>query len=196
MTTFYICRHGETENNRNGRLSGWIDTPLTEEGIRNAASSAGKIKNIDFDQIISSDMGRAFITAYLISRDLNYTSPIQRSKDLREVNYGELANMPYASYPLVTPLENADFVAPGGESLAQMQQRVLKYLERISSKNPHKTILLVAHDGTINAIHAQFANENIGIEDAKSANKHDFVAKFEYNDVHILSFDEITSENS
>ncbi len=39
MTMFYICRHGETENNKNRLLSGWIDTPLTEEGVQNALSA-------------------------------------------------------------------------------------------------------------------------------------------------------------
>src|SRR6266545_7227401 len=103
MTTFYICRHGETENNKKKRLSGWIDTPLTEEGIKNASSSADKLRSIAFDKIISSDLGRAFVTAYLISRSLGYTSAIELHKDLREVNYGELANKfysgPDSAYP-------------------------------------------------------------------------------------------------
>ena len=96
MTTFYICRHGQTENNKNKRLSGWIDTPLTADGIKNAATSAEKLRSIKFDKIISSDLGRAFITAYLISRKLGYTSTIELSKELREVNYGDLANLPYS----------------------------------------------------------------------------------------------------
>lgn len=94
MTSFYICRHGQSENNKHGRLSGWIDTPLTEEGVRNAASSAAKLNGTKIDKIVSSDLGRAFVTAYIISRKLNYSNEIELNKGLREINYGELGNMP------------------------------------------------------------------------------------------------------
>ena len=34
MNTFNIVRHGETENNRAKRISGWIDTPLSTYYIK------------------------------------------------------------------------------------------------------------------------------------------------------------------
>lgn len=190
MTAFYICRHGETENNKNKRLSGWIDTPLTDEGVQNALSAAAKIKGIHFDRVISSDLGRAFASAYLIVRQLGLTLKIERNKGLREVNYGELANQPYSAYPDLTPQENTDFVAPHGESLAQMQQRVLASVRSLSEHYPDQTILLTAHDGTINAIRASFTGESMGEADA-THNAHDFVAKFELSDGSITSFAEV-----
>jgi broad specificity phosphatase PhoE len=192
MTTFYICRHGQTENNKNERLSGWIDTPLTEEGIKNAESSATKLNGIQFDQIISSDMGRAFTTAYIISRRLGYSSEIKRSRELREVNYGDLANMPFTAYPKLSAQENGTYVMPNGESLAQMQTRVLAYVESLSRNNPAQTILLTGHDGTINAINASFTKQDIGIVDL-THNPHDFVAKFTYDDGRVMSFDEVAA---
>ena len=195
MTTFYICRHGQTENNKNKRLSGWIDTPLTEDGIKNAASSAEKLRDIKFDKIISSDLGRAFITAYLISRKLGYTSDIELSKGLREINYGDLANLPYSGaesvYPVLSAIENTNYIPPQGESLAQMQQRVLACISAISQDNPDKTILLSCHDGTINAVLASFTNRDIGDVDADNTNPHDFVAKFVYDNGRIISFEHI-----
>jgi broad specificity phosphatase PhoE len=48
-------------------------------------------------------MGRAFITAYIIARGLNFTDEIIRKPGLREVNYGDAANMlsaeAYQKYP-------------------------------------------------------------------------------------------------
>ena len=190
MTTFYICRHGETENNKNKRLMGWIDTPLTDEGIKNAASSVAKIRDIHFDKIMSSDLGRAFTTVYLISRELGYTSNIERLPDFREVNYGDLANLPYEAYPELSALENATYIPPNGESLTQMQTRVMARINAISTENEGKTILIVAHGGPINAIYASFARENIGTADA-THHAHDFVAKFEYDDGKVISFDEV-----
>ncbi|HUD81522.1 MAG TPA: histidine phosphatase family protein [Patescibacteria group bacterium] len=197
MTTFYICRHGQTENNKNKRLSGWIDTPLTADGIKNAATSAEKLRSIKFDKIISSDLGRAFITAYLISRKLGYTSTIELSKELREVNYGDLANLPYSGaesvYPELSATENTNYIPPQGESLAQMQQRVMACIKVISQANPDKTILLSCHDGTINAVFASFTGRDIGTVDADSANHHDFVAKFVYDNGKVISFESVTA---
>jgi broad specificity phosphatase PhoE len=190
MTIFYICRHGETENNKKGRFSGWVDTPLTKEGVQNVASSATKLKGITFDKIVSSDLGRAFTTAYLISRELGYMSAIDRLRDFREVNYGDLANMPYGAYPELSAFENASYIPPNGESLAQMQSRALACLSALAQANEGKTVLIVAHDGTINSVRASLVGENIGAADA-TQNAHDFVAKFEYDDGKVVSFDEV-----
>jgi broad specificity phosphatase PhoE len=218
MTTFYICRHGQSENNLSQRLSGWIDTPLTDEGIQNAVSAARKLQQQQggkfgvtgdklgggeggklgarrasrrIDKIISSDLGRAFMTAYIISRQLGFTDAIECRRELREVNYGDLANMPYADYPAgMSPEENTNYTSPRGESLAHMQQRVMAGIAEIAASNPDKTILLVAHDGTINAVNAIFTNQSIGVLDAIH-NPHDFVAKFTYDKGQVLSFEEI-----
>lgn len=99
--------------------------------------------------------------------------------------------MPYAAYPEVSVTENTNFVAPGGESLAQMQQRVLDCIRTISLDNPDKTVLLVAHDGTINAVFASFTKQDIGLVDSTSDNAHDFVAKFMYENTQIVAFSEI-----
>lgn len=192
MTIFYICRHGEAENNKKGRFSGWIDTPLTKEGVQNAISSATKLKGITFDKIVSSDLGRAFMTAYLISRELGYTSEIDRLHGFREVNYGDFANLPHSAYPKLSALENASYVSPNGESLAQMRDRTLVCLKALAQANEGKTILIVAHDGTINSIRANLTGENIGTADA-THNPHDLVAKFEYDNGKVTSFNKVVA---
>lgn len=195
MTTFYIARHGETENNKNKRLSGWIDTPLTDEGIQNATSSGKKLKGIKFDKVYSSDLGRAFITAYIILQTSGSSIKIEPNKELREINYGNFANHTYDIYPKISPEENTNFIVPGGESLAQMQKRVLIFVETLADKFPKETILLVAHDGTINAIKAAFTDQPVGIADAEAHNAHDFVAKFEFENNKIISFEEVKRDN-
>jgi broad specificity phosphatase PhoE len=188
MTTFYICRHGETENNKNRKLSGWVDTPLTDKGVKFAASSAMKLKELGIDRIISSDLGRAFTTAYIISRNIGHTGEIERFKELREVNYGDLANKPYSTYPDLSVEENTTFVSPNGESLSRMQIRVIECINKIDAQNPHKTILIVAHDGTINAIRANFSGESMGEADSVH-NPYDIVAKFTLSHGKVASFE-------
>jgi probable phosphoglycerate mutase len=168
----------------------WIDTPLTDEGVQNVASSAAKLKGIKFDKIISSDLGRAFTTAYLISKQIGYTDEIERSRELREVNYGDIANMPYSAYPKLTPAENTVYVHKNGESLAQMQQRVITYVQKLAAENPDKTILLVAHHGTITAIRSNNTGVDMGTADAEEK-AHDFAAKFTMDNGSITSFTEL-----
>lgn len=77
MTTFYICRHGQTENNKNHRFSGWLDSPLTEQGVRDAEAAAMKLSGIQFDKIVASDLGRATSTANIIVRANKYRKKIE-----------------------------------------------------------------------------------------------------------------------
>ncbi len=191
MTTFYICRHGETENNQNNILSGWIDTPLTEKGIENAHTTASKLRGVTLDKIVSSDLGRAIATANIILKDCALALQLEQCMDLREVNYGNLANTPVNEYPRLSPTDNARFIPSGGESLTQMQLRVLACINKLAEQNPEQTILIVAHDGTINAVRAAFEHENIGMVDAASNNGHDFVARFTLNGSTIDTFTEL-----
>lgn len=188
MTKFYICRHGETENNRAKRHQGWIDTPLTPEGIINAKTVASKLKGKHIDKIVSSDLGRAFISAYIIARGIGYDDAIETSSNLREVNYGKLANMPY-DFPGIEPGTTASYVFPEGESLEQLQARVLKEIRAISDKYPRKVVLIVGHDGTINSIRASFTATNVAEAD-KVSNAHDFVAEFTCDNGAIETFTE------
>lgn len=189
MTKFYICRHGETENNRAKRHQGWIDTPLIPAGIINAKTVASKLKGKHIDKIVSSDLGRAFISAYIIARNIGYDDEIETSPNLREINYGKLANMPY-DFPGIEPGTTASYVFPEGESLNQLQARVLQEVQAISDKYPGKVVLIVGHDGTINSIRAKFTTTDIAEAD-KVSNSHDFVAEFTCNSGTIETFTEL-----
>jgi probable phosphoglycerate mutase len=191
MTTFYISRHGQTENNKHQRMSGWIDTPLTPAGIENAESSATKLRDIHLDKIISSDLGRAFATAYIIARGIGFATEIERTPELREVNYGDLANMKIEDIIASGyPLNMAEYVPPNGESLGHMQQRVLAFLGKTALENPGASILLVAHDGTINAIYAAASDISVSEADERR-NAHDFVACFKVDAGKITDFEEV-----
>jgi broad specificity phosphatase PhoE len=190
MTIFYICRHGETVNNKEGRFSGWYDTPLTEKGVLDAESCADKLQEIPIDFIVSSDLGRAVATAEIISRGTGFNGEIVRLEGLREVNYGDFANQPHSIYPELSPLENAEFVSPNGESLVHMQTRVLDSIHTLSVAHPDQSVLLVAHDGTINAIRSAYTSESIGIADTVR-NPHDGLTKFEYDGNRVISFEEL-----
>ena len=65
MKTIYFVRHGESEGNV-GHIRQTADTPLTDEGRRQAVTIADRAARLDFECIVSSTMERARQTAYPI----------------------------------------------------------------------------------------------------------------------------------
>lgn len=193
MNTFYIARHGETENNRARRLSGWIDTALTEKGLEPTQAALEKLKTLPkIDAIYASDMGRAFITAYVIARGLNLTGEIIRKPGLREVNYGDAANMlsteAYQSYPQLD--RDTHYTPPNGESLDHMQKRVFQTIAEIDAQHQDATLLIVAHSGVMAALNAGHQGIDFGQHNISEAYPHEFIGKFTYGNGEITSFQE------
>jgi broad specificity phosphatase PhoE len=190
MNQFYIARHGETLNNRDKRLSGWIDSPLTDNGLKPTQAVITKLQNIVFTALYSSDLGRAFITAYTIARGINFADEILRLADLREVNYGDAANMfsadAYEKYPLLD--RDTHFVPLHGESLAQMQTRVLQTIIQLNKQYNDTNILIVAHSGLMAALNANYQGTDFGAHNISEAYAHDYVGQFTVDNTQVTSF--------
>ena len=58
----YIVRHGESETNRKGLWTGWLDVALTDKGIADAERVRDTLRGIKFDKVYSSDLQRARVT--------------------------------------------------------------------------------------------------------------------------------------
>lgn len=192
MNRFYIARHGETENNRARRLSGWIDTPLTENGLEPTKTVITKLTGVHIDDMYSSDVGRAFITAYAIARGLGFDEEIGRLSGLREVNYGDAANMfsseAYELYPKLD--RDTHYTPPNGESLEEMQKRVFKTLNELNDTHTDATILLVCHSGVMAAIRASHIGQDFGEHNISEAYSHDYVGVFTLANGEVATFEE------
>lgn len=159
MITIYVVRHGQTEFNSQRRLQGQIDSPLTDDGYKNAFVVARKLSGLKFDHIYSSDLGRAFITAHVIAEKLDLENRIVREKRLRERDFGEL-NGQRIDDVIEIPgfFGNPHFVPDGGESFSEMQERVVELLKELEGRHKDKTALIVTHSGCIKAIISHFNN--------------------------------------
>lgn len=192
MNTFYIARHGETEYNREHRLSGWEDSPLTETGLEPTKRVIPKLAGVQFDAIYSSDLGRAATTANAVANGLNFAGEVQLTAGLREVNYGEAGGMlsaeAYVKYPGLD--SDTHYAPPGGESLDQMQQRVFETVSEINNTHSDANILLVCHSGVMAALKASHIGQDFGKHNISEAYAHDFVGKFTFVDGAVTSFEE------
>lgn len=191
MNTFYIARHGETENNRARRLSGWIDTPLTAEGLEPTKMMIDKLKGLQIDEIYSSDVGRAFITAYVVGQGIGFQKELHWVAGLREVNYGDAANMyskeAYEKYPGLD--SDTHYTPPNGESLDTMQKRVFSTINELNNLCQDKNILLVCHSGVMAALKAHHIGQDFGEHNISEAYPHDYVGMFTFADGVVTSFE-------
>jgi len=194
MATFYVCRHGETENNKARRLSGWIDSPLTANGLEPTEKVIAKLRPIKIDAVYSSDMGRAFITAYVVVRGLGLDKEIIRLPALREVNYGDASNMPkpeaYEKFPGID--SDTNYTPPNGESLAKMQTRVIAAVSQLNDELGDANVLLVAHSGVMAALHASCNGNDFGSHNVSEAYDHDFVARCIVQNGKVISFEAVS----
>ena len=87
----YLMRHGETIINRAHRTQGWCDGVLTESGIEVAINAGVGLRDIKFDAVYSSDLGRAVKTATIVINEnkANEKIKLQELEGLREVYFGK-----------------------------------------------------------------------------------------------------------
>ncbi|MGE8203011.1 histidine phosphatase family protein [Heyndrickxia sp. NPDC080065] len=163
MLTLYITRHGETEWNIQNRMQGWGDSELTENGIGNAVSLGGRLKEVKFKAIYSSPSKRTRVTAELIRGIKNI--PIVYDEKLKEINMGEWEGKTKSyiidHYPNEYHLFwNAPHLyhSDNGENFIDLQIRVLKAIDTIKEQNTSGNILIVTHSVVIKMILALFKN--------------------------------------
>lgn len=157
MTIFYLVRHGETVWNKEHRLQGWLDSPLSSEGILHATKLGDYLKEMSFAAAYCSTSERAKETLrYLVH---NEKTPIYYQEDLREIHLGNWQGMTiedikkndrleyevYTKYP-------GQFIATHTESFGAVTERAMYVMENIARKYPDDTLLIVSHGVTIKCI--------------------------------------------
>ena len=188
QTTFYLCRHGQTEYNRARRLQGHIDTPLTPAGIAGALRVAEQLRGIAFARVYSSDLGRAFRTAYLIAREFGLADRIEATPALRERSFGVFHGRPNAEIRAAHPAVFGDssFAPPDGESHQAVQKRVLAFLGDVAAEAPGENVLVVTHEGVLNAVRAAFEGIDVARYHGTNRNGHEMVLRARVADGRLL----------
>jgi probable phosphoglycerate mutase len=131
----WVVRHGETEWNRERRLQGRFDSPLTELGRSQARGAAAILLRLlgpepDVDLIVSP-RGRAVATATFIADALRLLPRIDER--LVEATMGAWDGLTRAEIAARHPALDLDTVdlrlqAPGAETLAALRARVDAFL--------------------------------------------------------------------
>jgi len=145
----YVMRHGETITNTLHVISGNKEADLTKKGILEAKRAKEKLKNIEFDIVLSSPLSRARITASIVT-----DKPVIINQMLIERDYGdfEMKKRKDVDYEGFWNYElNLD--TNNGESIKNLLNRVKLLIHNLMKKYPDKKVLLVTHSGIARAIH-------------------------------------------
>ena len=135
-----LYRHGETMWNKEGRLQGWLDSPLTEYG---KAQANKKVEQVQL--VFSSDLGRAMETAKLMFP----LAKLLTDKRLREIYLGDwqgkyisvlTEQSDYKCY-IERPSE---FVAHTQESFQAVTQRMQEFFDYLLTRD-ETNIAVVSH---------------------------------------------------
>ncbi len=148
--TLYLMRHGQTLFNQLGKVQGACDSPLTDEGIRQAtiAKKYFDDNNINIDSFYSSTQERACDTLEIIAGHTEYT----RLKGIKEWNFGLFEGESERLNPKRKKGDTSfgdSFVAYGGESSKDVQQRMVDTLTDVMTNDPQDTVLAVSHGGAM-----------------------------------------------
>lgn len=141
MLTMYLVRHGETEENRNNVLQGQTPGHLTELGKQQARELGAKLKNIDFDAVISSPLQRAVDTTRIILDEgcTNKSNQMELCELLQERDWGSLTLWPYAK------VRQLNRFPDDVETLEDGMERGRQFVNLMLEKYDGKRILCVGH---------------------------------------------------
>lgn len=65
MAQLILMRHGQSVWNKKNLFTGWVDIPLSEEGIRESMDGGKKIKDVRIDVVFTSTLIRSQMTVAL-----------------------------------------------------------------------------------------------------------------------------------
>lgn len=154
MTRVILVRHARTSWNDLGRYGGHSDVSLDEMGREQIKKVAQRLRNYPLKAVYASDLARAYETAQSIAEV--HQLPVEKFCDLREINFGQWEGKTYQEI-----IENHQELMeswikdpfniriPDGETMKEMQERVVGCLEDIVARHPKDTIVVVTHAGPI-----------------------------------------------
>nr|WP_198044848.1 histidine phosphatase family protein [Lysinibacillus timonensis] len=145
----YFVRHGETEWNNEGRLQGWLDSPLTIQGRASANMLAENLRNIKFKAVYSSPSGRAIETAKMITKK---QMGIQLDPRLQEIHLGEWQGRLISDILLEDQERYFAYTsAPktyepcGGETFKEVSERISAFIKECLTVHTEGSLLVVTH---------------------------------------------------
>jgi len=144
-----LLRHGQTPMSVQKRYAGRSDVPLTEAGLAQAAAAAKRLSAAAIGAIVASPLQRTVQTAQAVGAVTGL--PVTTEDGFRETDFGAWEGLTFAEVRERWPSEMTAWLAdpevapPGGESFAEVSERVSAALSRVLDGRTGQRILIVSH---------------------------------------------------
>ena len=154
MTVFHLVRHAAHDLIGRVLAGRKVDVGLNAEGRRQAEATAQQLASEPIRQVISSPRQRARQTAEPIAVAHGLSISIAPQIDEHDAGLWEgqeFETLKRDSRWWLWNEKRAEACPPGGESMRELQMRILSYLDRLSEQYPDETVVLVSHAEPIRA---------------------------------------------
>jgi probable phosphoglycerate mutase len=171
LTRLVAIRHGETAWNRDTRIQGHTDIPLSDHGHWQARQMAHALADEGIQAIYTSDLIRAAQTAQALVEVLQV--PLVANTGLRERHFGRFEGLTHDDIMVRHPEEGRrwrqrepGYAPAGGEVLQDFYERVVGAAAALARQHMGQTIALVAHGGVLDCLYR--AATHVGLETPRS----------------------------
>lgn len=148
-TRILLIRHGINDYVKEHRLAGWTaGVHLNEEGQAQAAALAERLHGVPIAAIYSSPLERTRETATPLAACLGL--PVQVLDALGESRCGDWTGQAVEELRKTEPWLQVQFYPggfryPGGESVVEIQARMVTAVDTLRAAHPGRTIALFSH---------------------------------------------------
>ena len=155
MTILILIRHASNDYIKEGRLAGWTaGVHINAQGQREADELARRLAHLPIEAIYSSPLERAVDTANAVSICLHL--PVEIREGLGEGQVGEWTGK------TIKELQDTEtwramqkspvgVKPPGGESIEEVQERMVREIDTISRAHPDGLVAIVSHADPLKA---------------------------------------------
>jgi alpha-ribazole phosphatase len=156
LSRLILVRHAVTALNANARFLGRTDAPLNDTGKKQAKRLRDRLAGEKIDIIYTSPLRRAHYTAEIIAT--GHKARVTLCDELCECDFGKIEGLTFEEikqrYPALAQelIERKTGAFPGGETLAQLNDRVRQFLKILGKIKSGETALVVAHGGPLRLI--------------------------------------------
>ena len=165
-TRVVLVRHAVTAHTGpllSGRMPG---IALSDKGVEQAEATARRLANVPIDAIYASPIERTTQTAQAIAQ--HHDLDVIPLDGVIEAEYGDwtggkISDLAKTDEWKVVQVAPSRARFPGGESIREMQSRMVGALDALVAAHPHETIVVVSHADPIKSAIAHYAGMHLDL---------------------------------
>jgi len=167
MLRIILIRPGSTDYDREGRIQGTLDIPLSEQGAAEVAQTTEQLRPEGLEVLYAPECEPAWQTAQAIAEGLDVK--LKKVDQLHNLNHGLWQGMLVEDVRRKQPKvyrqwqeQPGTVCPPDGEMLSEAEKRVQASLTKLLKKHKEGTIGLVVPEPLASLVRCYLKHEEVG----------------------------------